>query len=40
MTTARWIGFVLVWFALVIFTIDVLGGRRRILGRAAENVAA
>ena len=40
MGTARWIGFVLVWIALVIFTIDVLGGRRRILGRAAENVAA
>lgn len=40
MGTARWIGFVLVWIALVIFTIDVLGGRRRVLGRAAENVAA
>jgi chloramphenicol-sensitive protein RarD len=40
MGTARWIGFVLVWIALVIFTIDVLSGRRRILGRAAENVAA
>ena len=40
MTTARWIGFVLVWIALVIFTVDVLGGRRRVLGRAAENVAA
>ncbi len=40
MTTARWIGFVLVWIALVIFTIDVLGGRRRVLHRAAENVAA
>ena len=26
MTTARWIGFVLVWIALVIFTVDVLGG--------------
>ena len=40
MTTARWIGFVLVWIALVIFTVDVFGGRRRVLGRAAENVAA
>jgi chloramphenicol-sensitive protein RarD len=40
MSTARWIGFVLVWIALVIFTIDVLGGRRRLLHRAAENVAA
>ncbi len=40
MTTARWVGFVLVWIALVIFTVDVLGGRRRVLHRAAENVAA
>ena len=40
MTEARWIGFLLVWFALVIFTVDVLGGRRRVLGRSAENVAA
>ena len=40
MGTARWVGFVLVWIALVIFTIDVLGGRRRVLQRAAENVAA
>ncbi|MGH3458899.1 EamA family transporter RarD [Aeromicrobium sp.] len=40
MGTARWIGFVLVWIALVIFTVDVLRGRRRVLDRAAENVAA
>lgn len=40
MGTARWIGFVLVWIALVIFTVDVLRGRRRVLHRAAENVAA
>jgi chloramphenicol-sensitive protein RarD len=40
MGTARWIGFVLVWIALVIFTIDVLSGRRRVLQRAAENLAA
>ena len=40
MTTARWVGFVLVWIALVIFTVDVLGGRRRVLHQAAENVAA
>jgi chloramphenicol-sensitive protein RarD len=40
MTTARWVGFVLVWIALVIFTVDVLGGRRRVLHRAAENIAA
>jgi hypothetical protein len=29
MTTPRWIGFVLVWFALLIFTLDVFSGRRR-----------
>jgi chloramphenicol-sensitive protein RarD len=40
MGTARWIGFVLVWIALVIFTVDVLGGRRRVLHQSAENVAA
>ncbi len=41
MGSARWIGFVLVWIALLIFTVDVLrGGRkRRELQRAAENVA-
>ncbi len=40
MGTARWVGFVLVWIALVIFTVDVLSGRRRVLQRAAENLAA
>ncbi len=41
MGTSRWIGFVLVWIALLIFTVDVIGGgrRRRELQRAAENVA-
>ena len=41
MGTSRWIGFVLVWIALRIFTVDVLAGgrRRRELQRAAENVA-
>lgn len=29
MSTARWVGFVLVWIALVVFTADALGGRRR-----------
>lgn len=29
MTSARWVGFVLVWFALVIFTVDALRNRRR-----------
>jgi chloramphenicol-sensitive protein RarD len=41
MGTARWIGFVLVWIALVIFTVDVLhSSRRRVLERSAENIAA
>jgi chloramphenicol-sensitive protein RarD len=41
MDSARWIGFVLVWIALLIFTVDVLRGgrRRRELQRAAENIA-
>ena len=29
MTTERWIGFILVWLALVIFTIDAITSRRR-----------
>lgn len=36
MSTARWIGFVLVWSGLVIFTIDGIANRRRVLRRAAE----
>jgi chloramphenicol-sensitive protein RarD len=42
MGSARWVGFVLVWIALVIFTVDILSGgrrRRRELERSAENVA-
>ena len=42
MGSARWVGFVLVWIALVIFTVDILSGgrrRRRELQQAAENVA-
>jgi hypothetical protein len=39
MTTPRWIGFVLVWIALVIFTVDVFSGRRRV-PRAAETMTA
>jgi chloramphenicol-sensitive protein RarD len=42
MGSARWVGFVLVWVALVIFTVDILSGgrrRRRELDRSAENVA-
>jgi chloramphenicol-sensitive protein RarD len=29
MTTERWVGFVLVWIALVIFTVDAITSRRR-----------
>ncbi len=29
MTTERWIGFILVWIALVIFTVDAITSRRR-----------
>ena len=29
MTTERWIGFVLVWIALVIFTVDAITSRRK-----------
>jgi chloramphenicol-sensitive protein RarD len=29
MNGARWIGFVLVWLALVIFTLDAIRARRR-----------
>ena len=29
MSTARWIGFALVWAALVIFTVDAITSRRR-----------
>jgi chloramphenicol-sensitive protein RarD len=36
MTTERWIGFVLVWLALVIFTVDAATSRRR--GARAEPV--
>ncbi len=36
MSTARWLGFVLVWSALVIFTADALQHRRRLLRRTAE----
>ncbi len=40
MSGARWAGFVLVWLALVLFTADAVGSRRRVLRQAAENVAA
>lgn len=31
MSSARWIGFILVWLALVVFTVDNLSNRRRVL---------
>ena len=44
MPPARWVGFVLVWVALAVFTMDTLGGRRRrqrvTLAEAAESTAA
>jgi chloramphenicol-sensitive protein RarD len=39
MPASRWIGFVLVWIALVVFTVDAAHHRRRQLRLAAEAVA-
>ena len=39
MSTARWAGFVLVWTALVIFTVDAVRSRQRTLRIAAESAA-
>ncbi|MCW2840098.1 MAG: rarD [Aeromicrobium sp.] len=39
MTSARWGGFVIVWLALVIFTIDAITNRRRVLRQSAEACA-
>ncbi|MFI5426712.1 EamA family transporter RarD [Aeromicrobium sp. UC242_57] len=39
MTQARWFGFVLVWLALVVFTVDALVGHRRTLRQCAEGAA-
>lgn len=39
MTNARWAGFVLVWLALVIFTVDAANNRRRVLRSTAEAAA-
>lgn len=36
MGSARWFGFVLVWLALVVFTVDAWRSRRRSLRQAAE----
>ncbi|WP_340540831.1 hypothetical protein [Nocardioides sp. GXZ039] len=40
MTGVRWIGFLLVWAALVVFTIEALRHRRRQLALTAEATAA
>ena len=40
MTPARWVGFLMVWLALVIFTIDGLVNRRRALKRVGEGAPA
>ncbi len=39
MPASRWIGFVLVWLALVVFTVEAVRHRRRQLRLAAEAVA-
>ncbi|RLV51200.1 EamA family transporter RarD [Nocardioides mangrovicus] len=39
MTSMRWVGFVLVWVALVVFTADALRHRRRPLRESAEAAA-
>ncbi len=39
MSSARWIGFVIVWAALTLFSVDALANRRRI-NRVAEECAA
>jgi chloramphenicol-sensitive protein RarD len=39
MTSARWVGFVLVWLALAVFTAETLSHRRRQLRLAAEAAA-
>ncbi len=40
MTPARWAGFVLVWLALVVFTIDGVSNRRRAMKRIGESAPA
>ncbi|MET0929980.1 MAG: EamA family transporter RarD [Aeromicrobium sp.] len=39
MTGPRWAGFVIVWLALVIFTVDAIVNRRRVLRQSAEACA-
>ena len=40
MTPARWTGFVMVWLALVVFTIDGLVNRRKAMKRVGEGAPA
>jgi heme exporter protein D len=35
----RWLGFVLVWVALSAITVEAVANRRRVLSRAAEDIA-
>lgn len=39
MTPVRWVGFVMVWIALVIFTLDAIANRRRTLAETAAGTA-
>jgi chloramphenicol-sensitive protein RarD len=39
MTSARWAGFVLVWIGLVVFTVDAIVNRRRVVRQTAEACA-
>lgn len=39
LTPMRWVGFALVWVALIVFTTDAVRQRRRTLRRAARSVA-
>ncbi|MEJ7757621.1 MAG: EamA family transporter RarD [Nocardioidaceae bacterium] len=39
MTSVRWLGFVLVWVALSAITVEAVANRRRVLSRAAEDIA-
>jgi chloramphenicol-sensitive protein RarD len=40
MTPARWAGFMLVWLALVVFTVDGLANRRKAMKRVGEGAPA
>ncbi|MDO9457420.1 MAG: EamA family transporter RarD, partial [Nocardioides sp.] len=40
MTTGRWVGFALVWSALVVFTVEALRHRRRQLALTARSTTA